>query len=289
MAVLDGDVRSVMHSYADIDGLPVAADRSLLTGLLRDEWGFDGTVVADYFGVAFLHLLHHVAGDLATRPGRRSKRASTSSCPTGDAYLAPLAAAVRDGQVDESLVDLAVTRALAQKDELGLLDATFDDEPPTDVALDGPEHRAIAARLAEESVVLLANDGTLPLAAPARVAVIGPNADRPQALFGAYSFINHVAGPSPGRRDPGRRPHRSAKRCGRVAVGRGGPRAGLHDRGRRRLRLRLGIARQQRVPTSPWSPSVTTPPCSAAARSARAATATTSSCPACSGHWWRRC
>lgn len=192
MAVLDGNVRSVMHGYTAIDGLPVAADRSLLTGLLREQWGFDGTVVADYFGVAFLHLLHHVAGDLADAARQALEAGIDVELPTGDAYLAPLAAAVRDGQVDESLVDLAVTRLLAQKEELGLLDATFDDDPPTDVVLDGPEHRAIAARLAEESVVLLANDGTLPLAAPARVAVIGPNADRPQALFGAYSFLNHV-------------------------------------------------------------------------------------------------
>ena len=54
MAVRDGGARSVMHSYAEIDGVPVAADPTLLTGLLRDQWGFDGTVVADYFGVAFL-------------------------------------------------------------------------------------------------------------------------------------------------------------------------------------------------------------------------------------------
>lgn len=192
MAVLDGNVRSVMHGYTAVDGMPVAADRSLLTGLLREEWGFDGTVVADYFGVAFLHLLHHVAGDLADAARQALEAGIDVELPTGDAYLAPLAAAVRDGHVDESLVDLAVTRLLMQKDELGLLDATYDDEPPTGVVLDGPEARAIAARLAEESVVLLANDGTLPLAAPARIAVIGPNADRPQALFGAYSFINHV-------------------------------------------------------------------------------------------------
>ncbi|HWJ84535.1 MAG TPA: glycoside hydrolase family 3 C-terminal domain-containing protein, partial [Cellulomonas sp.] len=112
--------------------------------------------------------------------------------PTGDAFLAPLAAAVRAGTVDEALVDRAVLRALRQKAELGLLDATFDDEPPTGVDLDSPEHRRIAARLAEESVVLLANDGTLPLTQPARVAMIGPNADRHDALFGCYSFVNHV-------------------------------------------------------------------------------------------------
>ncbi|RHA37697.1 glycosyl hydrolase [Cellulomonas rhizosphaerae] len=192
MAVLDGGVRSVMHSYAEIDGVPVAANAELLTGVLRDRWGFDGTVVADYFGVAFLHLLHGVAADLGDAAGQALAAGVDIELPTGDAFLAPLADAVRAGRVDEALVDRAVLRALLQKAELGLLDATFDDEPPTGVDLDSPEHRRIAARLAEESVVLLSNDGTLPLAAPGRVAVIGPNADRYDALFGCYSFVNHV-------------------------------------------------------------------------------------------------
>ncbi|WP_318241294.1 beta-xylosidase/alpha-l-arabinosidase [Cellulomonas avistercoris] len=192
MGVLDGGVRSVMHSYAGIDGVPVAADPDLLTGLLRERWGFDGTVVADYFGVAFLQLLHHVASDLGDAAGQALAAGVDIELPTGDAYLAPLAAAVRAGTVDEALVDRAVLRALAQKEALGLLDATFEDEPPTEVDLDSPAHREVAALLAERSLVLLTNDGALPLAADARVAVIGPNADRAAALFGCYSFLNHV-------------------------------------------------------------------------------------------------
>ncbi|UZN04520.1 glycoside hydrolase family 3 N-terminal domain-containing protein [Cellulomonas sp. S1-8] len=192
MGVVDGGVRSVMHSYAEIDGVPVAADPHLLTGVLRERWGFDGTVVADYFGVAFLHLLHHVAADLGDAAGQALAAGVDIELPTGDAYLAPLAAAVRAGTVDEALVDRAVLRALAQKEELGLLDATFDDEPPTEVDLDSPEHREVAALLAERSLVLLSNDGTLPLAPDASIAVIGPNADRAAALFGCYSFLNHV-------------------------------------------------------------------------------------------------
>lgn len=192
MAVRDGGVRSVMSAYIEIDGVPVAADPTILTDLLRDEWGFDGTVVADYFGVAFLQLLHHVAGDLGEAAGLALAAGVDIELPTGDAYLEPLAQAVRDGRVDEVLVDRAVARALRQKAELGLLDATYDDEPPTDVDLDSPEHRRIALRLAEESVVLLTNDGTLPLRPGLRVGVIGPNADRPEAMFGCYSFVNHV-------------------------------------------------------------------------------------------------
>ncbi len=197
MAILDGDARSVMHSYAEIDGVPVAADPTLLTGLLREQWGFDGPVVGDYFGVAFLHLLHHVAGDLGEAAAQALTAGVDVELPTGDAYLAPLAAAVRAGRVDEALVDRAVLRVLSQKLELGLLDATFDDEPPTGVDLDSPEHRALARRVAEESVILLRNDGTLPLPAAQRIAVIGPNADRTGALFGCYSFLNHVLAQHP--------------------------------------------------------------------------------------------
>ncbi|WP_273654849.1 glycoside hydrolase family 3 N-terminal domain-containing protein [Cellulomonas fimi] len=192
MAIRDGGVRSVMSAYVEIDGVPVAADPTILTDLLRGTYGFDGTVVADYFGVAFLHLLHDVAGDLGEAAGQALAAGVDIELPTGDAYLEPLVAAIRAGKVDEALVDRAVARALRQKAELGLLDATYDDEPPTDVELDSAEHREIAARLAEESVVLLTNDGTLPLRPGLRVAVIGPNADRPEAMFGCYSFVNHV-------------------------------------------------------------------------------------------------
>ncbi|SBT40077.1 beta-xylosidase/alpha-l-arabinosidase [Micromonospora auratinigra] len=197
MAILDGGVRSVMHSYAEIDGVPVAADPTMLTGVLRDRWGFDGTVVADYYGVAFLHLLHHVAGDHAEAAVQALTAGVDLELPTGDAYLT-LPESVRAGRLDEALIDRAVLRVLRQKQELGLLDARFTDEPPRAVDLDSPAHRSIARRLAEESVVLVANRAVLPLPAGRRIAVIGPNADRQGALFGCYSFLNHVLVQHPG-------------------------------------------------------------------------------------------
>ncbi len=198
MAILDGNARSVMHSYAEIDGLPVAANPAILTGILRDQWGFDGTVVADYFGVAFLSLLHGVAVDHADAARQALTAGVDIELPTGDAYLAPLKAAIESGAVNVNIVDRAVTRALMQKEELGLLDADFSGEPPTGVVLDGPEHREVARRLAEESIVLVSNDGTLPLAKSGlKLAVIGPNADDFRALFGCYSFTNHVLGQRP--------------------------------------------------------------------------------------------
>jgi beta-xylosidase len=200
MAVLDGNARSVMHSYTDIDGMPVAADGSLLTGVLRDQWGFDGVVVSDYFGVAFLHLLHEVARDHGEAAAQALTAGIDIELPTGDAYKAPLAQAVEAGRVDIALIDRAVRRALMQKQELGLLDATFEGPAPTGIDLDSPAHRAVARELAEKSVVLVANHGALPLdrATAGKVAVIGPNAHRAAALFGCYSFANHVLAQRPG-------------------------------------------------------------------------------------------
>jgi len=207
MSVRDGGARSVMNSYAEVDGVPVAADPGLLTDVLRGRWGFDGVVVADYFAVAFLEVMHRVAADRGEAAGLALAAGIDVELPTGDAYLEPLAERVRAGLVDEALVDRAVLRVLAQKEDLGLLDPdAFAGEPPTDLDLDPPEHRATARRLAQESLVLLANDGVLPLgggtpgagAPPARVAVVGPNADRAEALMGCYSFVNHVLAHHPG-------------------------------------------------------------------------------------------
>lgn len=195
MAVLDGEVRSVMNSYAEIDGVPVAADDTYLTEVLRGQWGFDGVVVSDYFSVAFLKVMHAVAADLGHAAELALEAGIDIELPTGDAFLEPLAERVRSGQTDIAIVDRAVLRLLAQKEDLGLLDETFDAAPES-IDLDSPAHRDLARRLAEQSIVLLTNDGTLPLGsgadAPGRIALLGPNAESSEALMGCYSFANHV-------------------------------------------------------------------------------------------------
>lgn len=198
MAVRDAGVRSVMNSYAEIDGMPVAATPDYLQTLLREVWGFDGVVVSDYFAVAFLMTMHRVAEDRARAASLAIAAGIDVELPGADAYpeLVALAAA---GGMDAALVDRAVARVLTQKEDLGLLDAVFESAPET-IDLDTPEHRRIARELAEESLVLLSNDGILPLAADttARVAVLGPNADSAEALMGCYSFVNHVLAHHPG-------------------------------------------------------------------------------------------
>ncbi|GAA1930504.1 glycoside hydrolase family 3 N-terminal domain-containing protein [Microbacterium aoyamense] len=197
MAVRDGGARSVMNSYTDIDGVPVGATPRYLTEVLRGEWGFDGVVVSDYFSVAFLETMHQVAADRAEAAVLALQAGIDVELPSADAYPA-LADAVRSGAVPLEVVDDAVARVLTQKEDLGLLDDPFDT-PPAEVELDAAADRELARTLAEESLVLLSNDGVLPLSsAAARIAVIGPNADSTEALMGCYSFVNHVLAHHPG-------------------------------------------------------------------------------------------
>ncbi|MFB8116819.1 glycoside hydrolase family 3 N-terminal domain-containing protein [Streptomyces sp. NPDC055962] len=210
MAVRDGGARSVMHSYAEIDGVPVAADPSLLTGLLRDTWGFGGTVVADYFGIGFLETLHKVAADRGDAARLALTAGVDVELPTVRSYGDALVTAVRDGMVAEDLVDRALRRVLLQKCELGLLDPDRQVLPPVlqgveperargSVDLDPPRNRALARLLAERSCVLLANsEGALPLSGTGRIAVVGPRADDPLAMLGCYSFPSHVGVQHPG-------------------------------------------------------------------------------------------
>jgi beta-glucosidase len=193
---LRAGARSVMNAYTDIDGVPSAADPALLTSLLRETYGFTGTVVADYFSIAFLQTLHGVAASPAEAAARALEAGIDVELPTVNCYGRPLVEAVRSGAVDEGLVDRALRRVLLQKCELGLLDADWSPDSPAvldgAVSLDSEESRAVAGDLARRSVVLLANDGTLPLRPGLRLAVVGPRADTAQAMLGCYSFPMHV-------------------------------------------------------------------------------------------------
>ena len=199
-AVREAGAGSVMHSYAEVDGVPAGADPALLTTLLRERWGFTGTVVADYFGVTFLHTLHGVAADAAGAARLALAAGVDVELPTVRCYGTPL----RDADGDTDLIDRAARRVLTQKCRLGLLDPDWTPTPPAlaedpdvPVDLDPDTDRTLARRLAEESVVLLRNDGTLPLARTARIAVVGPNADDPAAMLGCYSFPSHVGARHP--------------------------------------------------------------------------------------------
>ncbi|WP_300344422.1 glycoside hydrolase family 3 N-terminal domain-containing protein [Nesterenkonia sp.] len=201
MAVREGKVGSVMNSYADIDGEAPAASKWLLTDVLRDQWGFDGTVVADYWSVAFLEKMHRVAVDQADAARLAISAGLDVELPHTGGYRT-LSQQVREGRIDEAVIDRSVRRVLRQKVELGLLDLTEDGKPwqpqiDESVDLDSESNRRLARRVAAESLVLVKNDGgTLPAApeelAGKRIAVVGPSADEPRTMMGCYSFPNHV-------------------------------------------------------------------------------------------------
>ncbi|AQX16123.1 glycosyl hydrolase [Tessaracoccus lapidicaptus] len=191
MAVRVGGAGSIMNSYCDIDGQPAAASHELLTTVLRDRWGFEGTVVSDYWSIAFLTRMHRVAPDDATAAALALRAGLDIELPSTGAYWA-IEEAIGRGLLSEDEVRRAARRVLRQKLQLGLLDDGW--QPPADPAadLDSPRNRDIARRVAEESVTLLANDGVLPLAEGRKVAVVGPTWDDVRAFMGCYSFPNHV-------------------------------------------------------------------------------------------------
>ena len=192
-AVRTAGLRSIMNSYNELDGLPVGADASLLTGTLRDDWGFDGLVVSDYFAIRQLTEYHRIAGDAAEAATMALLAGLDVELPGTDCYGEPLLKALEEKALTESDVDTAVTRVLRAKFELGLFEQPFVDVGAAATAMDTPEHRELAATLARKSIVLLSNDGILPIAAgTSSIAVIGPNADKARNLFGDYSYLAHV-------------------------------------------------------------------------------------------------
>ncbi len=211
MAIRLGGARSVMPAYVATDGVPATADAELLGALLRDTLGFDGLVVSDYYAVSFLELQHTVAASPAGAAALALTAGVDVELPSVRCYGTPLRSAATAGDVTMETVDQAAARVLRQKFEFGMLDPGWSAVPALDPAADGaglpdldpPAHRGIARRLAEESVVLLANPGgVLPLAGPAgprhqgkaaKVAVVGPLADDPLAFFGCYSMPRHMA------------------------------------------------------------------------------------------------
>jgi beta-glucosidase len=206
-AVTLGRVGSVMNSYADVDGIPAGSDSWLLTDLLRDEWGFAGTVVSDYWAVPFLATMHRIAAD-ASEAGALALTAGIDiELPDTLGFGAGLVERVRRGELAEEVVDRATRRALLQKAELGLLDPGWTPEASVACAdgvdLDSAGNRALARELAERSVVLLEAGTALPLVGEGRpelrrVAVVGPCADDGRTMMGCYAFPNHVLPRHPG-------------------------------------------------------------------------------------------
>jgi len=195
VAIMEGQAGSVMSAYHEIDGIPCSASGELLTEILRDQWGFDGVVVADYGTITMLQTEHYTAATKTEAAKQALEAGVDIELPNWDYYAEPLIEAVRAGEIDESLVDRSVRRHLRTKFALGLFDEPFVDEANTAAVFDLPQHRALSREVARRSIVLLKNeDGLLPLSRDVRaIAIVGPNADSPTNLMGDYSYPVHVA------------------------------------------------------------------------------------------------
>jgi beta-glucosidase len=191
-AVREAKLASVMNAYHELDGVPCGSSKELLTQILREEWGFDGTVVSDYFTINTLAEYHRIARDKAEAAGIALEAGIDIELPFTDCYGRLLREAVLQGTIPEALVDRAIRRALAQKFALGLFEHPYVDAGP--VVFDTPEQRQLARQIAQKSIVLLKNERNL---LPLRdqfdsIAVIGPNADSIRNLFGDYAYPAHV-------------------------------------------------------------------------------------------------
>jgi len=188
-AIRDAKLASIMNAYPEIDGEVVAASRRVLTDLLRGQLGFDGLIVSDYEAIIMLHNFHNIATDPANAAGMALNAGIDVELPNSVCYSDPLKSALEAGDINIEFADLAVRRHLKKKFELGLFDSPFVDEGKVVEVFETPEQRILAREIACKSMVLLKNDGLLPLQKSIKtVAVIGPNAHDGRNQFGDYSY-----------------------------------------------------------------------------------------------------
>src|SRR5258706_2658146 len=190
--IRNAGLATIMNSYASVDGLPCAGSHAILTGLLRDELGFAGVVVADYASVLMLMDHHHVAAHRGEAARLAVLAGLDMEVPEVDCYGEPLKAEVEAGRVPLEVVDTAVRRVLRLKFQLGLFEHPYVDAAAANVVFQTPGQRTLARQAVAESTILLTNDGVLPLAPTVkRVAVIGPGADDERLLQGDYHYPAH--------------------------------------------------------------------------------------------------
>ena len=188
-AIRDAKLASIMNAYPELDGEVVAASRRILTDLLRGELGFDGLVVSDYEAVLMIHTYHNLAADKSLAGSLALTAGIDVELPTIACYGDALRTALEAGDLNLETVDLSVSRHLQKKIELGLFENPYVDEGRMLEVFETPQNRQLAREIATQSMVLLKNDGTLPLKKTIKtLAVIGPNANNGRNQLGDYSY-----------------------------------------------------------------------------------------------------
>lgn len=189
-AAIDAGAENVMSAYMDLNGVPASGNAWLLTDVLREEIGFEGFVVSDANAVKSMET-QHFAEDAKDAAARAIRAGLDMEMAVVDPAFDTLPAAVEQGLITESQLDAAVRRVLAAKFRLGLFENPFVDEAASEAILTADAHRELAQRVAERSVVLLKNDGVLPLSQGGSIAVVGRLADSKRDTLGPWVF-GHV-------------------------------------------------------------------------------------------------
>lgn len=188
-AIRDAGLATMMNAYPELDGEVVAASKRVLTDLLRNELGFDGPVVSDYDAVVMIHNFHRAAGSLVDAARMALEAGIDVELPEVVCYGDALKTALDSGDLNLEYLDTAVRRHLKLKYELGLFENPFVDEASVYTDFDTKPQRQLAREIANQSMVLLKNDGALPLSSSFKtLAVIGPNADNGRNQLGDYSY-----------------------------------------------------------------------------------------------------
>jgi beta-glucosidase len=195
-AIVEGKAGSVMCAYNAINGEPACANQYLLQDLLRGSWGFQGYVVSDCGAVRDIFEGHHYrptqaqASAISLERGMDNECVDFTSLVQDDHDYKPYVEAVQQGYLSQDAMDTALVRLFTARMKLGMFDPA-DKNPYAhidDKELNSAAHRALALKLAEESMVLLKNDGTLPVKAGTRnILVVGPLADQTAVLLGNYN------------------------------------------------------------------------------------------------------
>lgn len=193
-AVRAARLASIMPAYHEIDGEPCSGAHWLLTGILRDEWGFEGLVVSDYMAIDQLRNYHKLARDRAHAARLALEAGMDIELPNVEAYGQPLLDALAAGEIPMEWVDRSVRRILTLKFAFGLFENPYVDPDAVPAVFDTPAQRELAREIARKSIVLLKNEGNrLPLPKTlSAIAVIGPNADSKRNLLGDYSYPAHI-------------------------------------------------------------------------------------------------
>jgi beta-glucosidase len=186
-AVKEGNMQSVMASYNEIDGIPSHSNRFLLDNILRQEWGFTGVVVSDYFGIRQLKTTHHVTDSNEESAKLALESGVDIELPYAEAFNL-LTGLVQQGKVSDAYLDRAVARVLRSKFITGLFDDPFVDPDYAEKITNSSAHQKLALDAAHKSIILLKNQGNLlPLDRKKyrQIAVVGPNAA--DVHLGGYS------------------------------------------------------------------------------------------------------